>query len=64
LIQSKKNWFQKQQEAGRGFRKHDPQMIAEAVARIRAGASVRGVAREINVASSTVEGWVERAAIS
>jgi len=39
-------------------------MIAEAVARIRAGASVRGVAREINVASSTVEGWVERAAIS
>jgi transposase-like protein len=54
LSQSKQNWFQKQQSAGRGNKRYDDSTIEQARQRVEQGESIRGVARDMGINPKTL----------
>lgn len=54
------NFFQKQQAAGRGFKRYDDETIEKARQRVEQGESIRGVARDMGMAASTLRDRLTR----
>ena len=54
------NFFQKQQAQGRGFKRYDDATIEKARQRVERGESVKGVARAMGMAESTLRDRLTR----
>lgn len=54
------NFFQKQQAAGRGFKRYDDETIAKARQRVEQGESIRGVARDMGINHKTLHDRLTR----